>query len=421
MKTNRFVFILCCLILSTSVYSQKNYSSGYIINLEGDTIKGLIDFRNWEISPEKIHFKENEADKAKKYSPKSINGFSTSGENYISAIVSVENSSRKEGRIVEDPELQITLDTVFLRSLIMGSKSILINKTWKGVENFYIRKGEEYELLEYKKYLKKINSETFINEVKNYIIQLKEYFADCESIQEEILGLKYTQSNFERLFKRYYNECGKDELLFKQEKKKLKVERGVLIGVTNTNLDLGTLINTYDFLVESDYSNSIDFTFGVRFDLLLPRNLRKLSFTNELLLTRFQIKGEYNNNISASYFIKTNSELKYTHLKLNTLAKYRYFIKSSHLYINAGLSNGFVLSEKNERIDMITIQSTESIETKDAIERTRSHEFGAIIGVGWQFKKFSLDVRYERGTGISHIIPLEAATDRTYLLFGYQF
>ena len=57
----KFVFLLVCLTGVSLAYSQENFVAGSIIKLNGDTVKGYVDYRNWERNPNQIKFKERES------------------------------------------------------------------------------------------------------------------------------------------------------------------------------------------------------------------------------------------------------------------------------------------------------------------------------------------------------------------------
>ena len=76
-------------------FGQENYQPGYIVSLAGDTIYGQVDYRNWELNPDKIYF-QDESDKVKRsYAPLDIRAFSVQDEFYIGAIVQAEKSPYK--------------------------------------------------------------------------------------------------------------------------------------------------------------------------------------------------------------------------------------------------------------------------------------------------------------------------------------
>jgi len=46
------------ILFSQFIFSQENFTTGYVIKLNGDSISGYVDYRNWEINPTKIIFKD---------------------------------------------------------------------------------------------------------------------------------------------------------------------------------------------------------------------------------------------------------------------------------------------------------------------------------------------------------------------------
>jgi len=62
------------LVPSVNVSAQKNFIDGYIITLKKDTLKGKIDYREWNLNPSLIHFTDA-AGKIDIFRPDDIAGF----------------------------------------------------------------------------------------------------------------------------------------------------------------------------------------------------------------------------------------------------------------------------------------------------------------------------------------------------------
>ena len=57
---SKFIYlsiIIICIFKSTNSYSQTNFETGYVIELNNYTIKGSIDYFNWNYIPKRITFK----------------------------------------------------------------------------------------------------------------------------------------------------------------------------------------------------------------------------------------------------------------------------------------------------------------------------------------------------------------------------
>ncbi|MFZ4726623.1 MAG: hypothetical protein ACOYMD_14400, partial [Paludibacter sp.] len=69
MKTSciKFISVIFAMAISLVVYSQENYVKGFIIKQNGDTLNGLVDYRNWSVNPKQIQFKKSVSDVAFDY------------------------------------------------------------------------------------------------------------------------------------------------------------------------------------------------------------------------------------------------------------------------------------------------------------------------------------------------------------------
>jgi hypothetical protein len=58
-----------------TAHCQKNFIPGSIITLSGDSIKGFIDYRNWQNNPNIISFRESDLNLPIDYRPNTLSGF----------------------------------------------------------------------------------------------------------------------------------------------------------------------------------------------------------------------------------------------------------------------------------------------------------------------------------------------------------
>lgn len=81
MRTFKLGLTILFLAVFTLCYGQKNYSDGYIITLQNDTIQGKIRDRfgmRLQIAPRKINFIDSTGTTIK-YLPKELKGYSKAG------------------------------------------------------------------------------------------------------------------------------------------------------------------------------------------------------------------------------------------------------------------------------------------------------------------------------------------------------
>ncbi|MCB0608140.1 MAG: outer membrane beta-barrel protein [Lewinella sp.] len=397
--------------------AQENYLPGRIITLQGDTLKGLIDYRNWKNTPQKVGFRKSENSEKTVYQPLDIRGFAVSDEIYESAIVEVETSPFKANELKAEKDLIMGKDTTFLQSMVIGPKSLLYYKGIYGNEQFYIRRDGQIELLVYKRYLKTQNGKKGIGENLKFLGQLTHYFQDCPSIQSRIKNTIYRKKSLESLFEAYY-KCSGDEIAFQKKSEKLALKGGVFAGLSRTTLKFkgGTRTNS------SGSSPSIDLSGGLSLDLIFPRTFQKWIFRNELQYYSYNTEESYKDpTIIGGYNSTIINKFGFSYLKLNTMARFKFPVKKAFGFINIGMSNGFMLSQTNDRYIDSDLDDNGPVYFGNGINDVRSHEEGLLIGLGGGSRSVSLEARFEVSNGFSPFSSLESTVHRFLVLAGYQF
>ncbi len=416
-----FILVLILLFVNT-IYGQKNYLPGYVINFKGDTINGLINYRNWDTNPQKIDFKKHVDGEINYINPAKIKEFGVVAEIYKSGIVEVDESNNDLTSLTYSKEFKYRVDTAFLQTLVQGEKSLYRYKDLKGKEHFFIGQATGFELLQYKEYYKSVNGVKNIATNNKFIGQLCYYLRDCPEIATLTAHIKYTESSLTNLFQEY-NNCTSKEARFVIKKKKASNDFGILAGLSVTKLTFKGKNN--DDLVEAEYSLSKNFSFGLFFDLILQSRLQnRWSIYNELLLTTFKTGDQYTKESQIENgYTKNDISLEYSYLKVNNTLRYRYFTGTNmSIFFNAGISNGFVVNDTNHKIitKVLTSPPATYVEDGKALDDTK-YEMGITAGVGSSFQKISFEIRYESSTGISSYVDLKSPVKRIYFLFGYRF
>ena len=110
------ILSLCFLVFKT--FSQRFYESGYIVNLNGDTIKGSVRDVNFYTLSQFVYFKEARKNDAKPYSPTEIKAFFIAPDHYFEAhIIPV-------WKRIENGFLEKHLETKFVRKVVSGKLSL---------------------------------------------------------------------------------------------------------------------------------------------------------------------------------------------------------------------------------------------------------------------------------------------------------
>ncbi|MEQ9440026.1 MAG: hypothetical protein RIG62_13305 [Cyclobacteriaceae bacterium] len=405
------------ILLSHAADAQENMVPGQIILLNQDTVAGFIDYRNWEKNPTAISFQKSLDEAPHRYASPDIRGFMVQDEHYVSAVVDREISPLKTSALEYSPEIKLEKVAVFLQTLIQGSKSLYHLKDKNGKDQFYIWQNSTYQLLVYKRFFMKNKGSKTIVESKKYIGQLKIYLNDCSSIESKLRNIKYGKNSFEKLFLHYY-ECTQSDLEFHKKTERTSLEVGLITGVSRTSLRFKSTGLSY--LTEADYAPSTNVAAGLFLDLILPRNQKKWVVGNEILFTSYQATEHYSRFVDERNYTYIDTEFGYSYLKMNNMARYRYPIKQVLVYAHVGISNGWAIRETNYRKEEIMSLSIKREKEGKAIADTRKYEQGHLLGLGSQYKRWSVEIRYERGNGISAYSALNSTTKRYYFLLKYR-
>ncbi len=405
------IFVMDC------IYAQENFVPGYIITLDGDSLKGQVDYRDWRITQKSVSFKTNSNSGQKDYFPIEIKGFGVQNEHFISEITDLEVSPTKAEELTTEITPNYRRDTVFLEVLYRGDKNLYLHVSDKSKLNFFIKNELGVEVLVYKKFINIQKGKHVISEYNKFIQQLKDYFPDCESISKSIKNTSYSEKSLNKLFTSYY-KCTNKKSEFVKSRAKGRVDFGGIVGASITSLNFSG--NGFKYLSEADFNVSTDGSVAIFFDFILPKNHGKWSFNNELMYTSYSATGLYENYINSNEYSRSKVEIGYSYLKLNNMLRFKYPIGGIHFYVNAGISNGIVLSEVNKRTQELKFYSDEIKKEGEAINNSRAFEQGLLLGLGAKIRKMSLEFRYEAGNGMSDYSALKSSANRVFFLFGYR-
>ncbi len=410
------------LLVFSNTYGQKKLQPGYIINTNGDKTNGYLEFRDREKNPKTISFKETPEGRGTLYTPLQIKGFGLEDKRYESAIVSVDDKTTGSEKYTYSDELKYRTDTVFLETIFSGSKSLYYDKDKDGLEHYFIKSDSGFEWLVYKQYLKDIDGKSVVISNDKYVRQLVAYLANCPSINTKFTGVKHNQQDFVKLFSEYYKNCASTEVQFMKKKEGIKIQTGLIIGVSTTSLKFSnTGSNALNYLAKADFSSSQNFAGGLFLNLILPRNLSRWSLANELLYTAYKSTGKYNDNNNDQYYTLNETTFGYSQIRLNDMVRYKFPIGEIFLYLNGGVTNAFAISETNTRKKDSHFYGVVTTDEVKGLDDARKYEQGFIVGLGSQFNKFSVDLRYENGNGMSKISALNSKTTKFYFLLSYRF
>ena len=401
------LFLLCASALIDRCYAQSNYQPGYVVALNGDTIRGLIEYERWDRNPQKISFKPTSGPKNLTYYPTQIKAFSVSGEIYEGGIVDVDTSPVKVRDLDSSALPSYVKDSVFLQSLIGGEKNLLFLKDKTGKVHFFIKDNGSFPPLLYKQYAGRTEtSSKVIVENTGYKGMLALYLKDCPGIQQKLANITYTQTALTKLFN-YYYECTNSNASYTQQRIDGSFEAGVVVGMAMTKLDFQGPVK---YLTDINYDASTKPTFGIFFDIKLLRT-KGWRVSNDLLYTSFETKAQGDFEDFPDY--TAYSSFKYGYLKTHHALQIS-LLDQGKLYVAAGFSAAVAIQKESE---VLLVYSTGTI--TDPEFKSRNYEFGYLAGVGFRGGRWNAEVRFEQTTGISNCLNEGSTVTRCYFFARY--
>ncbi|OFX89119.1 MAG: hypothetical protein A2W99_02015 [Bacteroidetes bacterium GWF2_33_16] len=418
----KITLLFVATLVSFNILSQTNFEPGYIIDLSGNKTDGFINYKNWDINPEKIEFKASENGNVNEYTPLEIKEFFVSNDLYVGTSVEIDLSSTKTEELTYNANPELVNQNVFLQILYKGDKELLYLRDENRKEHFFIKNDKgEYVYLLYRKYLKDVNisqqTQEVVSKNEKYKGTLIIYMNDCSEIRSKINSLKYSKEGFFKLFKAY-SKCSENKFEYVKEMESVIVEFGVKAGATMTNLYFNTALTSagsYHPMTVLDDKTSYDYAFGISADFLIPRNFYRFSVYSELLYSQYYAEGNRRRDMFTREYIEFGPKF----LGLNLMLKYKYPIGKSFLFGNIGLLGDYLISSKEEyRIESDNFETIYS-----DFPKVQKFTYGVILGGGLKYKNFSGEVRYsfDIGPGIIENYYVSSDINRLSLLIGYTF
>ena len=413
MMKHRYFFLksIPCFFLflfADELLAQTNYVAGYVITHQDDTLKGFIDDRNWEKNPESIRFKQDlHSETFATYTADKVAGIyiKPADEHYVSYIgkidklpsINLSEFSSEDAFFAKDFH---ETDTLFLNVLIRGSVSLFYYVDKYEKKHYFIQRnqGETVELINQKYIVANSDGTKLIRSYEMYKSQIREYFSDCHTLAAEIKAIDCNRRSLSNLLLKYQN-CVNSSIDYIKKKEPVKAELGVVAGVAFTSF------RVLSQNLETNYGTSSSPCAGLSVNFVHPRNRQAWSIYSDILWKRMQYEKEVTNGIN-TYM----RDLDVDYLRLNIMLRYKFPIPTQKFrpYIQLGISNSFAI-----RMD-------ETIISTYGNGGARKHEQGLISGAGIRSGRFSGEIRYELGNGISPFPALSTPTRSIYMMASYQ-
>jgi hypothetical protein len=395
-----FLLSIASLAFLSSVFGQKLFRDGYVINANGDTLKGLVQYFEGNRVPQKITFKRFDIAQPISYGVENLNAYGFENGSYY---------------VKKD----LNGKSTFLACLVNGKISVYS----KSPRRIFVEKDNVLFELHEREFVVNIDGRTYA--LKNYLELLKLLTNDLDSFAASD-NLKKSETEITNFIVRYnqlfesefivYNLNADDfvESYYADMVRKKKGEFGILLGLVH-NI---TSFNAYyeysdDNTTRSSYQNSsfgffynyrfsgIDDGFSVQFEI----NYLRSGQTTTMVAPAKYDRG--------NHIINYNSE--YQTLVFPISLRHSFKLSNASSFVGLGIAYNWLLFNKYDGV-LVVEQTQSSFPIVDSQYKYYAGNFTPFLAVGYMSKVWN---KYTIGSEIrAQVKWYKKDEDSVHVFFG---
>jgi hypothetical protein len=379
------LFLVSALFFSLNCFSQILFEKGYFVTNANEKIICLIKNHGWKNNPTEFEYKLSESGETKLATIKNVKEFELAGlVKFVRSAVDIEKSSDRIFNLDKSKKLAFKNEEIFLKVLIEGKGTLYEYRTDNFQKFFFSNDGSKVSQLIYKKYL---TSENKVGVNSQFRQQLLNSFY-CESVtQKNIERIEFAKNSLLAFFK-LYNDCEKSNTT-NYEKKNNEDAFNLSIRPRLINSSLSIFISEGSSR-NTDFDSQIGFGIGIEAEFILPFKENKWSLFIEPTYQKYT--SEKTTSINDGTGAQSVASVNYTSIELHFGGRHYFFLNNhSKLFLNASV----VVDFNND--SQIEIQRTDNPSTT-ILDLSSAPNLG--LGLGYNFKSFSLEIRYQSNRNV---------------------
>jgi hypothetical protein len=387
------IFLILIVLVSCQLLRAQGYVEGFVVKNDGDTLKGFINDKGWTVNPTKISFKKALADKdVVSFNTSDLKSLKTANSYFISKKVEVDRAVVLLENEYQNPPLETAV--LFLKVLLQGEPKLYYLKESNDKLHFFLEDSKGITELYNRKVEKMVRGYKTIYKDEVYKRQLSDRLSGCPTLSS-VYTTEYSEKGMMTLFNSYYG-CTSQSSTLVTNKKKTRIELGLLAGVSYTHLKFDDANGSFSDLTVLDL-NSLAIPVGLSLEVVPPAMNSKLSFC----LETFFMKDDFKDG---------NRQFKASYIRFNPLVRY-YFSQGK---VQPFANGGFLYS--------IAIDASGVISTGNPNYNTlNTTAFGINGGMGARLNKITMEARYVQMPGFSTVVTLGSTMKSFLFLVTYKF
>lgn len=406
-----------------SLQAQTNYQPGFIVTTNGDSIKGFINYRDWEQNPLTIQFRSKTDENIKEYGLSDLDAFGVAKQLFEKKTILVDKGTRKLEKLTLKEDSSKTIRQVFLRVLVKGKASLYLYADNEYGEHFFMEK-DTIPLTELIYRVKLTENDVLQQELREELFrfrnQLRAPLFGTPNLAERLSDLKYEKKDLVNLFNDYNKLSGKIST-YNFGIEKIKLEWVVVGGLTYNFLKFkGT--DVFTELNAAKIKSSVNYVIGAALNITLPRTNGAWATYHEISYKPSIYNGRsilYNSDGNVSKDMDIH--MTYNYLNFVNMMKYQLVLKNIAPYFGIGLTASVAVSSEQYQNTTKTLGSEVTHYKEPVLLSDKKGSFGIIGVLGISNKRFFVDVRAEETNAMSDIQSVNSTATCLYAVFGYKF
>lgn len=364
--------LILTLFITTNIFSQVVFESGYFITNSSEKVNCLIKHLDWLNNPTEFYYKLVGEGEIKQESIDNVTEFVVNGKvKFLRAKVDLDISSNDINKLDINRSPNFISKEVFLKVLIEGRAS-LFSYVIAGDENFfYMMDDSSIKPLVHKLF--------FVDEKRDRVSSNDAYKQEllnnlqCLDINESrIKKLSYKRDELIDLFTNYNGCIGVD---FKNYNKKNKAKRDLF----NLSFRAGLRNNSFNVKRDAlnrelDFGSILSYRIGLEAEIILGFNNNKWAIIIEPTIQNFRSSKKTTDLVAVNMFNTNEAELDFSSIEIPVGIRH-YFFLNENLKLFANALYSFDVSN-DSKIDFDTVSDLEVF-----------RQGFAVLGAGLVFKK----------------------------------
>ena len=395
------------------VCAQSDFRPGYISPLQGDTVRGSLEYVNSQHSANECRFKTTPTSSINKYSPTQLKGYGFLHDRFFHSLrVPAPFASA-------DTASQV----LFLEILVQGSASLYYLAADNTGERYFMRLGSRpVAPLVLQTEMVVENGSKFKREKAWYRGVLSESFRACPAVQRKVGEVAFKSSSLIQIV-REYNTCvggGQQVSEVATPKRRSYLLLEAVVGAQTSALQFGGEIPLRDQAIQGGVTPVV----GLALQQYLPLSGNRFGFRAELLYQRQKYNQEMTTPSANAYAAYQEVLVQFDQLRVPVMVRYSPFNGHFRPFAAVGGSVSFALTNTNESRYRALPTSAYSA-WGPILQSPRGVEEGLLAGLGATAEltnkhHIAVELRAERSNGFSEAVGVSTSITRFLLLFNYD-